>query len=394
MISVAEAKDLLQRLGTINGRKRSKLIPLVESTGMYSAESIFAPNSVPPFDNSAMDGYALCYDELKPVMSLSATIRAGGPTVNPLQKDKVVRIFTGAPIPSGADTVVKQEDTSADAEHITIDTLKVNKGDFVRKAGAQCRMGEALFKADTKITVGVIALLSSFGIQNIKVWEKPKVGILLTGDEVVSGDQPLLPGQIYDANGPMLQTALSEMGIMVDIVAKVRDEKQAVQASLSQLIAKVDILLVSGGISVGDFDFVRPALEKLGVNALFYKVAQKPGKPLYVGHIDDKTIFALPGNPSSALNCFMVYVKPFIHQYCGGQNAWKPVRYLPLAHHYSKNSSLTFFLKCVLENDQITILDGQESFNLISFSIASGLLEIPAHITKAGEDDTFAYYPI
>lgn len=390
MITVKEAKKILSE---IPFNRRTNTLPIAKSVGMFCAKNIVSPISVPSFDNSAMDGYALAIEDLKSEMEISSEVKAGDSSMNKLKTGTAVRIFTGAPIPEGADTIVKQENVTIQNGKFVVDPSQVKQGEFVRKAGTQCQKGQEVLQIGTKISSGTVALLASLGIQEVEVYEKPKVGVILTGDEVISSDHELQPGQIYDANGPMLSTALTQLGIYVEFVEKVKDEAEAVENAIKLLLEKVDILILSGGISVGDYDFVRPALQNLGVKELFYKVAQKPGKPLYAGVLGAKTIFALPGNPSSSLSCFRIYVDPFIRQFFGDDQAYENHYKFSLAEPFQNDSSLTFFLKCALKAGEIHLLSGQESFNLISFNQATGLVEIPASDQKEQKEQVFNYYP-
>ncbi|MCH7398789.1 molybdopterin molybdotransferase MoeA [Belliella sp. DSM 107340] len=390
MINVEEAK---KRISEILISRKIEICPISESTGLFCAEEIFSPISVPSFDNSAMDGYALAFGDLKPEMVISGEVKAGVLSVEKLRPGTVVRIFTGAPIPEGADTVVKQEVANVYENKFLIDVNEVKKGGFVRKAGAQCEVGEKVLEVGSEISSGTIALLASLGIEGIKVFSKPRIGVILTGDEVVEPGQKLENGQIYDANGPMLTSALMKLGVKPAFVEKVKDDADVVRSSVERLVEQVDVLILSGGISVGDYDFVRPTMQDMGVEELFYKVAQKPGKPLFVGKLGSKIIFALPGNPSSSLSCFMVYVKPFIRHFCGANDAFESNLRFPLSETYHSESILTFFLKCQLKNGMIHLLKGQESFNLISFNTATGLVEIPGINSVSPENSNYNYYP-
>ncbi|MCH7414800.1 molybdopterin molybdotransferase MoeA [Belliella sp. R4-6] len=390
MITVDIAKSILKSLAI---QREMITIPIVDAVDCFCAEAVFSPISVPSFDNSAMDGYALCFDELQSEMEISAMVKAGSTTKEAIKTGTAVRIFTGAPIPSGADTVVKQEIVRVNGNRFSIDPSLVNKGDFVRVVGAQCKADDEILGRGDKISFGTIALLASLGVQDVKVFRKPKVGVILTGDEVVTSELELQDGQIYDANGPMLCAALMKLGIQVEFVEKVKDEAFEVEASIKKLIEKVDVLILSGGISVGDFDFVRPALQNLGIEELFYKVAQKPGKPFYAGVLGSKFIFALPGNPSSSLSCFQVYVRPFLNRFSGDEYAYDSDFKFPLVQEYKTDSSLTFFLKCELKNNMVRVLNGQESFNLVSFNKATGLVEIPSRDAQDVNDGLYNYYP-
>ncbi|GAA0878192.1 molybdopterin molybdotransferase MoeA [Algoriphagus jejuensis] len=388
-IDVSEAKSILKSQ-RIQGAP--VFLPLGKSQGKYTATSILATMDVPSFDNSGMDGYAISLSEVRESWEVVDVIQAGAKMNFTLESGKAVRIFTGAPVPQGADTVIPQEYIDRTGDEISFEANRFFVGNNVRKKGAQCRAGEAIIGAGTKITPGTIGLLASLGISEIEVFPAPKVALILTGDEIIELGNPLQPGQIYNSNGPALQAYLELLGISDCQVLRVKDEEGAVTQVIAEALESADFVLLTGGISVGDYDFVKGGLEQNGVEQLFYKIRQRPGKPLFVGRKEQKLIFALPGNPASVLSCFMQYVKPCLMEWMGNPAAWVGPYYLPIAQDYNKRSELTFFLKAKLDNGKITLLSGQESFNLLPFGVADGLAEIPQDLEHVRVGSLVAFY--
>ncbi|MBS4073278.1 MAG: molybdopterin molybdotransferase MoeA [Algoriphagus sp.] len=389
-VDVSKAKELLKGLAI---SPKSHIIPLSQAVGKFTSNPVFAPMNVPSFDNSGMDGYAFAWDDLGESRKLAQVVQAG---VNPdftLEKGTAVRIFTGAPVPRGADTVVQQEWVTVIGDTIFFELEKLVKGMHVRKAGSQCQTGELILNSGTQVTPGTIGLLASLGIEQVEVISSPSLSIILTGDEIIEIGQALQPGQIYNANGPALIAYLSQMGITEVKVLKVKDEKSEVTRVIGEALEASDVVLLTGGISVGDYDFVKGSLAENGVLQLFYKVKQKPGKPIFAGVKGEKMIFALPGNPASVLTCFIQYVKPFLLRLLGNPDAWNAAVYFPIASDFNKKAPLTFFLKAKLDNGCVIILPAQESFNLLSFGIADGVVEIPQELEHVEAGSLVAFYP-
>lgn len=389
-IEVSKAKELLKGLAISGKTERASL---GDSIGKFISQPIISPMAVPSFDNSGMDGYAFAWDDSGESRKLVHEVQAGSFPDFSLQKGNACRIFTGAPLPKGADTVVQQEWVTVVGDTVFFDFKKLTRGMNVRKAGSQCEKAELILPSGTKITPGTIGLLASLGVGEVEVFVSPKVTILLTGDEIVEIGQDLQSGQIYNANGPALTAYLSQMGIESYRVIKVKDEKPEVTRLIGEALADSDVLLLTGGISVGDYDFVKESLEENEVEQLFYKVKQKPGKPIFVGKKGEKVVFALPGNPASVLTCFIQYVKPFLLRMLGNPLAWTSPTFFPLNSDFDKKAPLTFFLKAKLDNNRVVILPAQESFNLLSFGIADGLVEIPQDQEHLEEGSMVAFYP-
>jgi molybdopterin molybdotransferase len=389
-IPVQEAKEILQGL-CLSGKKVP--LPLQKSLGFWIASTIHAPMQVPSFDNSGMDGYAFAWEDGGDSRQLAQVVQAGTFPDFTLEKGTAVRIFTGAPVPQGADTVVQQEWVRIEGDRIFFDREKLTQGMNLRRAGSQCEQGQLILPEGTRITPGSLGLLASLGIEEVSVFAAPRVSIVLTGDEVVELGQTLQPGQIYNANGPALLGYLSQLGISDAKVYKVKDDSAEVIRVIGEALASADVLLLTGGISVGDFDFVKEGLAENGVEALFYKIKQKPGKPLLAGVKGDKLVFALPGNPASVLTCFLQYVKPSLAQWMGNPAAWEQARSYPLANNWEKQAKLTVFLKARLVAGQVEVMPGQESFNLLSFGSADGLIEIGEEQQALKEGNLVPFYP-
>jgi molybdopterin molybdotransferase len=375
MISVKHAKKLLQRNKLMG---KTEVLPLEESVGFYLAEDVNAPFDIPFFNNSAMDGYAIVWQDNHPFRKIrpETKIRAGEMEDFTIGEDEAIRIFTGAPVPNGADTIIPQVWVNIENDVFSFEINKFEKGANLRKKGAQNKKGDLIASKGAEITPGMIGLLASVGLEKIQVYSPPSVGIIVTGDELIDIGKTLGFGQVFDANGPVLKTYLQELGIKNMELTKSIDNPVQLQKTLDQYIQKFDVIIISGGISVGDYDFVKGSLEKAGVKELFYKVKQKPGKPLFAGQKDNQWIFALPGNPASTLTCFNQYVKPCLLHWMGKENPWEPLGYFPLQEDFRKKPGLSFFLKARLENGSIVTLPGQESFNLISYGTANCIAEL------------------
>ena len=389
-VDVSEAKAILKSLQM---QGTPVFLPIGKSLGRFISRAVFAPMDVPSFDNSGMDGYAIAWSEAGESREVVDVIQAGANPDFELEPGKAVRIFTGAPVPKGADTVIPQEYIDRIEDEISFESNRFSKGSNVRKKGAQCRTGEEIVSAGSKITPGTIGLLASLGIGEIEAFPSPKVALVLTGDEIVDLGNPLQPGQIYNANGPALQAYLELLGIIDLTIYKAKDEESEVTRVIGEALANSDFLLLTGGISVGDYDFVKESLKENEVEQLFYKIKQRPGKPLFAGRKGEKLVFALPGNPASVLSCFMQYVKPCLLEWMGNTAAWAGPYYLPIAQDYNKRTELTFFLKAKIETGKITLLSGQESFNLLPFGVADGLAEIPPVLEHIQKGSLVAFYP-
>ncbi len=383
MITVEEAFELVQKniIPTTKTQKQS----ISKSLGFVLAETVLSPINMPPFRQSAMDGYALNMHS-KNSYTVIDEVKAGDGHHPVLKEGEAVRIFTGSAVPDSANTVIMQEKVTAEGATLTInETFSINEN--IRPLGEQVEKGAIALEKGTKLTPAAIGYLTTLGVSEIEVFSKPSIAIVTTGNELIEAGQPLTYGKIYESNSGMLQTALESIGYNNISISKVKDDYASTVASLKQAISENDVVLISGGISVGDYDFVGKALLELGVEQVFYKVKQKPGKPLFFGKKGNTPIFALPGNPASALSSFYVYVQPSLEKIAGNENFSLTRISAKLTSEYLKKGIRAQFLKAFYSNGKATILEGQSSAMLHTFAIANAFVYVPAEVNTLTEGD-------
>ena len=355
-----------------------KKIQVGKALGFVLAETIYSPIAMPPFRQSAMDGYAFIHSE-KQQYDVVSTSQAGDHSDIKLNPNEAIRIFTGAFVPDDADTVVMQEHVMATENSILI-TRMPDQFTNVRAKGEQIHKDEVVFEANTLITPAAIGFLACLGITEITVYKKPKVAILVTGNELVKPGKKLPKGKIYESNSVMLQAALQTVGVNKTKLFKVKDNLKATKKALKEIVTKYDVVLISGGISVGDYDFVKEALLDNQVEELFYKINQKPGKPMFFGRKNETLVFALPGNPASSLTNFYIYVCPAIKNKMGFSEIHTTKIIRKLNSDIKNNTGKTLFLKAKYDETTVTVLDGQSSAMLNTFAVANSLLIVPEEI--------------
>ncbi len=377
MISVEEAKELVVKKSFQLGSAKQKIEGALHAV---LSEDIQSPVSFPPFDQSAMDGFAICFEDLKKSdpLEIVGESAAGSPFADPIKSGQAIRIFTGAKVPEGADTVVMQEKVSIEKGKLIVQDKALEIGSNIRSRGSQIKMGDVILKKGQVINPGAIGLLASLGITEVKVFSSPRVTLVVTGNELVRPGDLLKDGQVFESNSYCIKAALESVHCnSVEIITVGDDEKQT-EEKLKSAIERSDLVLASGGISVGKYDFVGNALAKLGVQHVFYKIAQKPGKPLFFGKLNSCLIFGLPGNPAAALTCFYEYVLTSIRIMQGRTDLFLEKRVLPILATTAKKEGLSLFLKGRVADGNAEVLSGQESGNISSFSIADCLIYIPA----------------
>ena len=371
MISVQKATSIL--FNNIPQQKEKELL-LIQAQKHILSQDVISPINMPPFRQSAMDGYALhIHDSLS--YKLIGEIKAGDSHKINLKPGEAIKIFTGAAVPDSANAVMQIEKTS-----VTNETLVLNEGinvnTNIRPFGEQIKVNEIALSKGAKLNAAAIGYLAGLGITTVTVYKKPSVGILITGNELVKPGNELEFGKIYESNSIMLLAALLDSGIKNITNYEVNDDFLNTKNSIEKALNENDILVVSGGISVGDYDFVKAALEELKVETLFYKVNQKPGKPLLVGKIDDKLIFALPGNPAASLTCFYIYVQPILNKIAGEINATTTSQ-KEMAHDFTVKNTRSQFLKASFIENEVSVLSHQNSSMLNTFALSNCLIHIP-----------------
>lgn len=348
-----------------------------ESAGYVLSESVTAPINMPPFRQSAMDGYALTLGT-QPNYRVVSEIKAGDSAMPDLGSGHAARIFTGAAVPDTADTVVAQEHVRREGSEIFIEKMPPRFAN-VRPMGEQIKRHEVAMKANTLLNEASIGFLLTLGVTKVWVYKKPKIGILVTGNELVAPGSPLPFGCVYESNSAMLEAALRRFAQTDISIRQVGDHLPDVAAAIRLLLAETDVLLVCGGISVGDYDFVRAAFLENGIGEIFYQVSQKPAKPLWFGTKAPKLIFGLPGNPASALTCFYVYVLPALQKMAGYADFQLPRVYLKTTHPVSNDSGRTLFLQARAISGTVQVCHGQSSARLDIFSESNCLAIVPPH---------------
>lgn len=370
MISVEEALDIVHTNTKATENCVTKKV--ADAVGQTLFEDVISSMDMPPFRQSAMDGYALCLND-NGVYNIIGEVKAGDGHHPILQKGEAVRIFTGAPVPDTANAVIMQEKTSVEHNQLSI-LSGVLEGENIRPLGEQVLKGDLALKNGTRLTPAAIAFLSALGITEVKVYKLPTVAIVVTGNELVEPGQNLAFGQIHESNALMLASVLRDLGCKNIATHKIDDHYRNTVGLLKKVIKSHDLILISGGISVGDYDFVGKALDEIGVETLFYKVKQKPGKPLFFGKKENKVVFALPGNPGAALSCFYIYVYPAFQRMSGNYNQTLPKTQAVSLSNYSIKGNRAQFLKAIYNQGKVEILDGQNSSMLHTFALANALV--------------------
>ncbi len=378
MITVEEAFELVEK--NIKPLENKEKRSVLRSTDFVLGNDVFSPINMPPFRQSAMDGYALClHDDI--YYTVIDEVKAGDGHHPVIKPGEAVRIFTGSPVPDTANTVIMQEKVSRDGGKLKINE-PVAENENIRPLGEQVKEGELALKKGTKITPAAIGYLYTLGILDVEVYKKPTIAIVTTGNELIEAGQPLTYGKIYESNSWMLNSALQISGYSNVTLSKVKDDYNSTVASLEKALLENDVVLISGGISVGDYDYVGKALLELGVEQVFYKVKQKPGKPLFFGKKGKTIVFALPGNPASALSSFYIYVYPSLQKLSGNMDFSLNKITVRSNSDYFKKGDRAQFLKASLKNRKVTILEGQSSAMLKTFAFANALVYVPENVNN------------
>lgn len=383
MISVEEAKKIIEQ--NIPERK-TRILPLKEAFGHTTAEDIYSKYNIPNFSQSSMDGYAIRFEDRDLKLKISGEMQAGSTEQFHLEKGNACRIFTGAPLPIGADTIVMQEKALTENGYLTVHDNDLEKGLHVRNAGSDAKKDTVAIRSGSYLSAAAIGYLAGIGCTEINVFAPPSVSLILTGNELVQPGENLAFGQVYESNSYQLESVLKQCGITAVKSFWVKDDPSEVEKTLDLAISKTDIVILVGGVSVGDYDFVIDATKQCGVEQKFHKIRQKPGKPFYFGTKGEKLVFGLPGNPSSALTCFYLYIAPLLSEMMKRPAITEKKNAISISS-YGKKTGLIHFLKATYENGKVTPLHAQESYRLQSFAEANCLMILPEDSEGCKKDE-------
>ncbi len=349
MISAAEAQNIILD----SARQLSvEAKPLIDALGHVLAEDIVAKENIPPFDNSAMDGFAVRANDVQSVpvvLNVVDEVAAGHVSARKVEKGQTIRVMTGGKIPEGADAVVQIEWTEPlDDQGVKV-LQSVPSGHNVRKAGVDIRAGERVLEQGREIRAAELGVLASLGKSTVSVYYKPRVGILATGDELVEVSEGITEGKIRNSNSYTLYALCKEAGAIPVMLGMEKDEKAKVREKIQQGLT-YDVLITSGGVSVGKYDIVQEVLQELGVQLKFWKVNIKPGMPLLFGVYSNTLVFGLPGNPVSTMVTFLKFVRPALWKLIGKTQIEESVKLRArLEHDLKKSDKKRHFVRGILE---------------------------------------------
>ena len=381
-ISTSEAAEIIHRETKILG---TESIPFGEAAGRILRTSIEADRDLPPFDRVMMDGIIFPYESWEEGLSefrVAGVQAAGDPPIEPMAPGSCLEIMTGAVAPPGCDCMIPYEEVEISDRGARVKPeFEACRGRFIHRRGSNHPAGTALIAPGTRLTAREIAVAASCGYVNLEVTRMPAVTILSTGDELVEVHEPVAPQQIRHSNTHALRAALEGVGISGSVVIHLRDDPRVIESALSEILPKSDVVILSGGVSKGKFDYVPGALKNLGVNMLFHGVRQRPGKPFWFGSKNGQTsVFALPGNPLSTLTCFHRYGIPALDKMLGLPAL--PAYRVVLSEAFTFPPFLTCFLPVSLTLSEAGLLRAKprlpsNSGDFVSIVKSDGFVELP-----------------
>jgi molybdopterin molybdotransferase len=388
MISVEKAlQTILARFHPLGLEK----VNILAAQGRVVGENIFATRNIPPADNSAMDGYAVRYldtegaGKKKPVvLKIIEDIPAGKVAQKKLKEGEAARIMTGADIPDGADAVLRQEDVKKNGQTVSIFT-SVEKGQDIRFAGENVQKGECVLTKGTVIRPAQTGMLASLGYSFVSVHLRPRVAIIATGDELVDIKNDLLPGKIVNSNSYALAAQVLACGGVPLMLGIARDKKSVLQKKFKKALS-ADLIISSGGVSVGDFDFVKDVMREMGNSMYFWQVAMRPGKPMAYGAIDGVPLFGLPGNPVSVMVSFEQFVRPCLLKMQGHTRIFRQTIKAISAQEIKKKKGIKHFIRAIVRKEKdnyiVSTTGDQGSGILKSMVLANALIVLGENLTQ------------
>jgi molybdopterin molybdotransferase len=394
MIRVEEAlTHILNSISPLDLEKTD----ILNALGRVIGEDIYSGRNIPPKDNSAMDGYALKSDDTKGATSEAPAIvetiediPAGHLPQKTVGPGQAARIMTGAYVPKGADTVVKVEDTDRDGNRVRI-FVESPRGDNIRYSGEDVKEGDLVISKGKITGPAEVGMLASLGRSFIKVYQKPLVAIIATGDEIADIDEEISEGKIISSNSYSLNAQVRECGAVALQTGIAKDREESLMAAFRSA-RRADVIISSGGVSVGDYDFVKDVMAQMGTNIEFWQVAQRPGKPLAFGTMEGKLVFGLPGNPVSSMITFEEYVRPALLKMMGRKEIFRRTIKATLTEDIKKKSGLKHFIRARVNKEgeifTVATTGEQGSGILKSMVLANGIIVLPEDMTsvKKGEE--------
>jgi len=385
MISEEEAREkILSAVAPLPAAE----VSLGDALDRFAATDLFATIPLPPFDNSAMDGYAVVAKSARKNARLKIVgEQSAGVSKNlSLSAGEAIRIFTGAPMPIGADAVVMQEETKREGDFVLTQAEKISVGDFVRKAGADLAVGQQILKRRDRLRPATLGLLASQGIESVRVGARPGVAIVTTGDELAGPGQQPRPGEIFESNGLMIASLAAKIGVALAMRRHCPDDFDTLCTTLLDAVQQ-DAVIVSGGVSVGEHDLVREALREIGAEIDLWRVAVKPGKPFLFGKRDRCLIFGLPGNPVSTFVTFLVFVRPAFLRMMGAIDLSLPRANARITHEIIGDETRPHYFRGELTDGAFSVIGRQESHAIFGLARANALLRVrPETRLSAGSE--------
>lgn len=378
----------------------TETVPIRQACGRVLAQEIIAPVSLPPFDNSAVDGFAVRHADLRAEgdtrLRIAGRLTAGRAAAQPLAPGEAARIFTGAPMPEGADTVFMQEDVRVDGDHAVLPP-GLERGANRRLAGEDVKAGTPVLPAGRRLSVRDVALAAALGLPHLTVRRRLRVALFSTGDEIAEPGSPLPKAATYDANRFLLAALLERLGARVTDCGILRDDPVVVGEALRQAARGHDLVLTSGGVSTGEADHVRETIEAVG-RLVFWRVAIKPGRPVAMGVLDGTAVVGLPGNPVAAFVTFVRVVRPLLMQLAGAQP--EPLTPLPVRANfaYRKKKGRREYVRARLAHAADGAIEAikhpRDGAGVVtSLTETDGLIELPEDVTALAPGDIVGFLP-